>query len=103
MIPPIMLRSTALVSPMRTSGAYGNVYEQPVRVKCRLEKQLRKNGNRDSQNLNMYVMFCNPHPALVDKALIEVDGRTFIAEDVQEVPGLMAVDHLEVMLSGCDI
>lgn len=103
MIPPIMLRSVALVSKPKTSGAYGNVYDKPVRVKCRLERQLRKTGNRDSSNMNMYILYCNPNPVLVDKAKIEVDGRTFIAEDVQEVPGLMSIDHLEVMLSECSV
>lgn len=76
------------------------MYEAPVRIKCRLERQLRKGNARGNENMNMYILYCNPHPALVDKAKIEVDGRTFIAEDVQEVPGLMAIDHLEVMLSG---
>ena len=103
MIPPVLLRSTATVSPLLTSGAFGNKYGTPVKIKCRLEKQLRKNGNREQSNMNTYIMFCNPNEAIQEGAQVIVDSRCFVVEDVQEVPSMFDIDHLEVMLSGYTI
>ena len=100
MIPPIFLRSTAEVKNLRKSGAYGNVYSEPFYVKRRLERQAKKNGKMEDNHRNCYTMFCNPNPDIQVGALVTVDGMSYRVEDVQEVPAMMSIDHLEVMLSG---
>lgn len=100
MIPPFILRTTAQVSNLKTSGAYGNMYDDPIYVKCRLEKQLKKNGRMEDNDRNNYIMFCNPGYDIQEGALVVVDDKSYRVEDIQEVPGLLSIDHLEVMLSG---
>lgn len=100
-LPPFLLRHTAVIEPYQGAGPTGPVYGPPVTVKCFCDDQRRLVRNGDgTEVISSATVYCDLATVAPAESRVTVNGKTSTVFTTyrRDGGGLPTPDHLEVVL-----
>lgn len=100
-LPPFLLRHTAVIEPYQGAGPAGPVYGPPVTVKCFCDDQRRLVRNGDgTEVISSATVYCPLDTTAPAESRVTVNGKTSTVFTTyrRDGGGLPTPDHLEVVL-----